>query len=171
MSVFILMELYRLTYHWDRVMHVSVSKLITIGADNGLSPQILSKICTFSLKKMHLKMSDNWWPFCLGLNVLTIEMIDNPNQLPLSWVYFANTPVLLMLCFVGKNVPKVQSRSRVGTMGLVSLCKSLISESIVWVWFHFVKFLLQEVLHVLFSLDCILLFKQELQRSYTFWYC
>ena len=32
--------------------------------------EILSEIHTFSLKKMHLKMSSaKWRPFCLGLNV------------------------------------------------------------------------------------------------------
>ena len=33
--------------------------------------EILIKIYIFSFKKMHLEMSfGNWWPFCLGLNVL-----------------------------------------------------------------------------------------------------
>ena len=82
--------------HWGRVTHICVSKLTIIGSDNGLSPgrrqaiiwtnagillirtlgtnfsEILSAIHTFSLKKMHLKMSSaKWRPFCLGLNVLT----------------------------------------------------------------------------------------------------
>ena len=67
--------------HWGRVTHICVSKLITIGSDNGLSPgrrqaiiwtnagilligtlgtnfsEILSEIHTFSFKKMHLKMA------------------------------------------------------------------------------------------------------------------
>ena len=84
--------------HWGRVTHICVSKLTIIGSDNGLSPgrrqaiiwtnagillirtlgtnfsEILSKIRAFSLKKMHLKMSSaKWRPFCLGLNVLTIN--------------------------------------------------------------------------------------------------
>ena len=76
--------------------HIWVSELITIiGSDNGLLPgrcqaiiwtnagilligtlgtnfsEILSKIHTFSFKKMHLKMSSGrWGPFCLGLNEL-----------------------------------------------------------------------------------------------------
>ena len=83
--------------HWGRVTHVYVSKLTIIGSDNGLSPQrrqaiiwsnagilligtlgtnfseILSEIHTFLFKKMHFKTSSaNWWPFCLGLNVLTL---------------------------------------------------------------------------------------------------
>ena len=81
--------------HWGRVTHTCVGNLTTIGSDNGLSPgrrqaiiwtnagilsivplgtnfnEILIEIHTFSLKKMHLKMSSaKWRPFCLGLNVL-----------------------------------------------------------------------------------------------------
>ena len=81
--------------HWGRVTHICVSKLTIIGSDNGLSPgrhqaiiwtnagillikplatnfsEILIEIQTFSLTKMHLKMSSvKRWPFCLGLNVL-----------------------------------------------------------------------------------------------------
>ena len=76
--------------------HICVSTLAIIGSDNGLSPgrrqaiiltnaiilligplgtnfsEILIGIQTFSIKKMHLKMSfAKWRPFCLGLNVLT----------------------------------------------------------------------------------------------------
>ena len=76
-----------------------VGNLNIIGSDNGLSPgrrqaiiwtnagillirtlgtnfsEILSKIATFSFKKMHLKMSSaKWRPFCLGLNVLRFKM-------------------------------------------------------------------------------------------------
>ena len=75
--------------------HICVGKLTIIGSDNGLSPgrrqaiiwtndgilligplgtnfsEILIEIHTFSLKKMHLKMSSaKWRPFGLGLNVL-----------------------------------------------------------------------------------------------------
>ena len=82
--------------HWGRVTHTCVGKLTNIGSDNGLSPgrcqaiiwtnagmllirplgtnfsEILIEIHTFSFKKLHLKMSSGkWWPFCLGLNVLT----------------------------------------------------------------------------------------------------
>ena len=82
--------------HWGRVTHICVSKLTIIGSDNGLSPErrqaiiwtnagilligplgtnfseILTKIITFSFKKMYLKVSSaKWRPFCLGLNVLT----------------------------------------------------------------------------------------------------
>ena len=78
--------------HWGRVMHICIGNLIIIGSDNGLSPgrrqaiiwandgillirsletnysEILSKIHTFSFKKMLLKTSAKWQPFCLGLN-------------------------------------------------------------------------------------------------------
>ena len=81
--------------HWGRVTHICVSNLTIIGSDNGLSPgrrqaiiwtnvgilligpwgtnfsEILIGIQTFSLKKMHLKMSSaKWRPFCFGLNEL-----------------------------------------------------------------------------------------------------
>ena len=81
--------------HWGRVTHICVSKLTITGPDNGLSPgrrqaiiwtnagmllvrtlgtnlsEILIKINTVSLKKMHLKMSSGRrQPSCLGLNVL-----------------------------------------------------------------------------------------------------
>ena len=80
--------------------HICVSKLTTIGSDNGLSPgrhqaifwtnagimfigslgtnssEILSEIYTFSFKKMHLKMSSGKFrPFCLGLSVLRLASI------------------------------------------------------------------------------------------------
>ena len=76
-------------------LHICISKLTIIGSDNGLLPgrcqtivwtnagilwiptsgtnfnEILSKIHTFSFKKMHLKISGKWQPFCLWLNKLT----------------------------------------------------------------------------------------------------
>ena len=85
--------------HWGRVMHICVSDLISIGSDNGLSPgrrqaiiwtnagillirtlgtnfsEIIIEINTFSLKKMHLKVtSAKRRPFCLGLNVLKVHL-------------------------------------------------------------------------------------------------
>ena len=81
--------------HWGWVTHICVNKLTIIGSDNGLSPgwrqtiiwtnagilligpletnfcEIWMGIQTFSLKKIHLKMSSaKWRLFCLGLNVL-----------------------------------------------------------------------------------------------------
>ena len=79
--------------HWGRVTHICVNKITIIGSDNGLSPgrrqaiiwtnagiliiwrlgtnfsEIIIEIDTFSLKKIHLKMSSGKWrPFYLGLN-------------------------------------------------------------------------------------------------------
>ena len=84
--------------HWGRVTHICVGNLIIIGSDNGLLPgrrqaitwtivgilligplgtnfsEMLIEIHAFSFKKIHLKMlSEKWRPFCLSLNVLTIE--------------------------------------------------------------------------------------------------
>ena len=78
--------------------HICVSKLTSIGSDNGLSPcrrqviiwtnagilliwplgtnfsEIFIEIHISSFKKMHLKMSSaKCRPFCLGLNVLEVE--------------------------------------------------------------------------------------------------
>ena len=80
--------------------HICVDNLTIIGSDNGLSPgrrqtiiwtnawilligplganfsEMLFKIHTFSFRKMYSKMSsEKKRPFCLGLNVLTIEHV------------------------------------------------------------------------------------------------
>ena len=93
--------------HWGRVTHICVGKLTIIGSDNGLSPgrrqaitwtnvgilligpprtnfnEMLIEIHTFSLKKIHLKMSSGKWrPFCLGLNVLKLAGCQRPVNLP-----------------------------------------------------------------------------------------
>ena len=40
--------------------------------------EILSKLYTFSVKKMHLKMSsEKWRPFCLGLDVSLLSLANN----------------------------------------------------------------------------------------------
>ena len=86
--------------HGGQVMHICVSKLTIIDSDNGLSPgwrqainwtnagilltgplgtnfsETLIEICTFSFKKMHLKMSSGKWrPFCFALNVSSCPYI------------------------------------------------------------------------------------------------
>ena len=92
-----LLKLYRmLLIHWSRVMRICISKLNINGSDNGLSPgqrpaiiwtsackllirllttgfsEILSKVHTFSFKKLHLKTSSaKWRQICVGINVLT----------------------------------------------------------------------------------------------------
>ena len=88
--------------------HICVSKLTTIGSDNGLSPgrrqaiiwtnagilligplgtnlsEVLSEIHTFSLKKMYLKLSSGKRRlFCLGLNVLKPYFMDSKS----CWKY------------------------------------------------------------------------------------
>ena len=89
--------------HRGRVTHICVDKLTIIGSCNGLSPrrrqaiirtnagilligplgtnfsEILIEIHTFSLKKVHLKMSSaKWRPFWIGFNVLTMTPSQSP---------------------------------------------------------------------------------------------
>ena len=79
----------------NSLRHICIGNLTIIGSDNGLSPglrqaiiwtnswilwigplgtnfsEILIEIQTFSLKKMHFKVSSSkWWPFCSNLRVL-----------------------------------------------------------------------------------------------------
>ena len=87
--------------HWGRGTHICVSKLTIIASHNGFSPgrrqaiiwtnagilliwplgtnfsEILIEIYKFPFKKMHLKTSSaKWRPFCLGLNVLTLLVLE-----------------------------------------------------------------------------------------------
>ena len=96
--------------HWGRVTHICGDNLTVIGSDNGLSPgrrqaiiwtnagilliapwgtnfsEVLIDIHTFSFKKIDLKMSSaKWRPFCLGLNVLNVELGTNWPGYELSW--------------------------------------------------------------------------------------
>ena len=88
------MNFFIILTHWGRVTHIRVGKLTISGSCNGLSPGRCQAIIwtnagilligllgtnfsenpiwtqTFSFKKMHLKMSAKWRPFCLELNVL-----------------------------------------------------------------------------------------------------
>ena len=112
--------------HWGRVTHIWVSKLTTIGSDNGSSPGrhqaiILSnagilligplgikfnenviEIYTFSFKKMHLKISSGKWrPFCLGLNVLHDHAEQNANPMHISWnAVYTNSYAYFLGCSV-----------------------------------------------------------------------
>ena len=99
---------------WGRVTHICVDNLTIIGSDNGLSPgrrqaiiwtnveillieplgtnfiESLIGIITFSIKKMHLKMSSgNWRPFCLGLNELRVIVLH-------LWLYQNHEPFILV---------------------------------------------------------------------------
>ena len=107
-SIYASLGLAELT-HWGQVTDICVSKLTIIGSDNGLSPdlrqaiiwtnsgilligplgtnfsEILIEILTFSLKKMHLKVSSGKRrPFCLSLNVLKTVTLILVNLSPLT---------------------------------------------------------------------------------------
>ena len=97
--------------HWGRVTHIWVDNLTTIiGSDNGLSPdrrqaiiwtsagilliwplgtnfsEMLIKIHSSSLKKMHVKMSSaKRRPFCPSLNVLMVISWADDNH-PGAWI-------------------------------------------------------------------------------------
>ena len=133
--------------HWGRVMHICVDNLTIIGSDNGLSPgrrqaiiwtnfgillieplgtnssEILIEIITFSVKEMHLKMSGNWWPFCLGLNELTLTKIC---------IFFRMVPAdyIALLCAgasASNGMPKFGSKHN-----LIFLCCSYKCNISVW---------------------------------------
>ena len=95
--------------HWGRVTHICVSDLTSIGSDNGLSParrqaiirtnagillirplgtnfsEVLIEILTFSFKKMRWKVSSaKRRPFCLGLNVLSLDVLGMLQGQPLN---------------------------------------------------------------------------------------
>ena len=77
--------------HLPLVLHICVREWVSICSDNGMSPnrhqaiistnawvlsigplgkhfsEILIKIQRFSFMKMHLKMSEKWWPFVKGV--------------------------------------------------------------------------------------------------------
>ena len=99
----------KLLTHWSRVTHICVSNITIIDSDNGLSPgqrqaiiltnagilliwsyetnlnEILIEIHIFSFKKMHLKMSSGKWrPFCVGLNVLTWQLLHDEEWWPIT---------------------------------------------------------------------------------------
>ena len=88
--------------HWGRVKHIYAIERVICGTDNGLLPiwrqaiiwtnagilliwtlrthasELLSEIHAFSFKQMHVKMlSGKWQPFCLSLNVLTLNQCSN----------------------------------------------------------------------------------------------
>ena len=104
--------------HWGRVTHICVTKIISIGSDNGLSPvrrqaiiwtnagilliwplgtifsEILIEIHIFSFKKMGMKiLSARWRPFCLGLNVFKHSFTSS-----LSWLQISTTIFLSDIC-------------------------------------------------------------------------
>ena len=87
--------------HWGRVTHICIGNLVIISSDYGLWPgrrqaiiwtnagilligplgtnfsEILIERLTISFEKMRLKVSSaKWWPFCLGLTVLILHVLD-----------------------------------------------------------------------------------------------
>ena len=103
-------------------MHICISKLSIISSNNGLSPgwrqaiiwtnagmlligplgtnfsEILIKIYAFSFKKMHLKMSGKWQPFCNSLNGLMSSKYD-------LWSTFATARLQQISCsIIGNSV-------------------------------------------------------------------
>ena len=134
--------------HWGRVTHICVSKLTIIGSDNGLSPgrrqaiiwtnagillirilrtnfsDILSKIHSFSFKKMHLKMSSaKWRLFCLGLNEL-----NNAMPLPLG-------PSLGPIFSITSVVARMYQWHLLDIYSIRSLCRyERLLE--IWIWYY-----------------------------------
>ena len=109
--------------HWGRVRHICINKIAIIGSHNGLSPgrrqaiiwtnagilliwllgtnfsEISIKIDTFSLKKIHLKMSSGKWrPSCLGLNVLTHLPLGK--VVVISQTTFSNAYLWIKSCII-----------------------------------------------------------------------
>ena len=123
----------QLTY-WGRVMPISVSKLIIIGSDNGLSPErrqaiiwtdvgilligplgtnlieILIEKHMFPFKKMYLKMSSaKWGQFCLGLNVVNQHIEAETKWLPIADLFeyiFLNETLRILIQISLKFLPK-----------------------------------------------------------------
>ena len=126
--------------HWVQVTHICVSDLTIIGSDNGLSPgrcqaiirtnagillirpwgtnfsEILIKILIFSFEKMHLKVSSaKRRPFCLGLNVLKVNL---PNFVLLFRDFMAASRLKSL---VG-NLQNLSAESLVGTIDTTCCC-------------------------------------------------
>ena len=120
---------YTVLTHWGRVTHICVNKLTIIGSGNGLSPgrrqaiiwtnagilligplvtnfsEILIEMKTFSFKKMHSKISSGKWrPSCLGLNELTLGVL-NPFWETKTFKFSLNTEL-------EQVVPKLQQCNR-----------------------------------------------------------
>ena len=135
----------RFLNHWGRVTHICVNKLTVIGSDNGLSPdqsqaiiwtnagtvligplginfsRIVIKHHTFSIKKMHLKMScGKWRPHCLGLSVLKSKLHGRRREMGSQCVLIERVTIyyyyycravwnimLLLLCYIGNQLFRV----------------------------------------------------------------
>ena len=127
------------------MIHICVGTII--GSDNGLSPgrrqaitwtnvgilligplgtnfsEMLIEIHTFSFKKIHLKMSSGkWWPFCLGLNVLThcglVMSYGTRHHGQLSQ-FQVRTCFLTSTCPLYPTLVQLQTMSWTGTLSIV----------------------------------------------------
>ena len=112
--------------------HICVSKLTTIGSDNGLSPgrcqaiiwinagilfigplgtnfsEIYIEILTFLFKKMHLKVSSaKWRPFFLGFNVLSSIIALMPHE------QYGHLPARPPDCHLNIETPSYQHRNSI----------------------------------------------------------
>ena len=118
-------SLIKMLTHWGRVTHICVGSLTVMGSENGLLPgrrraiiwtnagissigtlgknfsENLSEIRTFSFKKMNFEMSGNWGPFCLGVNVLTGDDIDDSPRATLLSILVASYQ-----CICSKTPPR-----------------------------------------------------------------
>ena len=125
--------------HWGRVPHICVNKLTVIGSDNGLSPdqsqaiiwtnagtvligplginfsRIVIKHYTFSIKKMHLKMTcGKWRPHCLGLSVLKSKLHGRRREMGSQCVLIERLTIyyhycravwnIMLLCYIGNQL-------------------------------------------------------------------
>ena len=100
--------------HWGRVTHVCIRKLSTFGrrqdiiwTNAGISLiltlrtnfcEILSEIHKFLFKKMHLKMSGKWRPFCLGVNEIIPMCVGD------AMSYSFNSPGIHLTLLIYSNL-------------------------------------------------------------------
>ena len=61
--------------------------LLSIGPSGINFGEIVLHISTFSFMDMHLTVFLRWWPFCLGLNVLTHDDVIKWEQFPRHWPF------------------------------------------------------------------------------------
>ena len=123
--------IYMLTHRY-RVTHICINKLTIIVSDSGLAPgrrqaiiwtnaeilfigplgtnssETFIEIYTFSVKKMHLKMSSGEWrPFCFGLNYV-LRNVGVPLNPDTSVTTLTYDRVLLWCHYSRENVANVR---------------------------------------------------------------
>ena len=128
--------------------HICVDELAIIYSDNGLSPgrgqaiiwtsaalllirplgtnfnEILIGFQAFSFKKMHLKMSSaKWRPFCLGLNVSTLQPKNDQITMLYPWYLSPQT-----------FVPNADLGLLLSNSFVVLLKRDMLRATTVWLW-------------------------------------